>query len=105
MIREGYATILANARTLRPEADILGIYVQPMVSAGQDVIIGAVQDAQFGPLVMFGSGGVEVEGLNDISFGLAPLPIREAEQIIDNTWAGRKLRGYRNLQAVDRQAH
>jgi acetyltransferase len=44
-----------------------------MLPEGQEVILGALQDEQFGPLVVFGSGGVEVEGLKDVAFGLAPL--------------------------------
>jgi acetyltransferase len=75
-----------------------------MYLSGQDVIIGAVQDPQFGPLVMFGSGGVEVEGLNDVAFALAPLTQAEALDLLEKTWAGRKLKGYRNIPPADRQA-
>jgi acetyltransferase len=53
---------------------------------------------------MFGSGGVEVEGLKDVAFALAPLPRAEAEEMVERTWAGRKLRGFRNLPAADRGA-
>jgi acetyltransferase len=75
-----------------------------MFPSGQEVIVGVVQDPQFGPLVMFGSGGVEVEGLKDIAFALAPLARDEAEHLLDSTWAGRKLCGYRNLPPADRAA-
>ena len=75
-----------------------------MLPAGQEVILGAIQDAQFGALVMFGSGGVEVEGLKDVAFSLAPLTIQDAQWMLENTWAGRRLRGYRNLPPADRQA-
>jgi acetyltransferase len=75
-----------------------------MFPAGQEVIVGIVQDPQFGPLVMFGSGGVEVEGLKDVAFALAPLSRDEAKHLLDSTWAGRKLRGYRNLPPADRAA-
>jgi acetyltransferase len=75
-----------------------------MADGGQDVIIGAVQDEQFGPLLMFGSGGVEVEALRDIAFGLAPLERAEAEAMVEATWAGRKLAGYRGSPAADRDA-
>jgi acyl-CoA synthetase (NDP forming) len=78
--------------------------VQPMIPHGQDVIVGAIQDAQFGALIMFGSGGVEVEGLKDVEFALAPLSREEAEFLLENTWAGRKLHGYRNLSPSDREA-
>ena len=75
-----------------------------MIPAGQEVIVGAVQDAQFGPLVMFGSGGVEVEGLKDVAFALAPLTRDEAKRMLTDTWAGRKLDGYRQLPAADKTA-
>jgi acetyltransferase len=103
-VTEAYGTILQNARDARPEAEIRGVYVQPMITSGQEVILGGLQDPQFGPLVMFGSGGVEVEGLQDVDFALAPLSRLEAEGVLDRTWAGRKLRGYRNLPPADREA-
>jgi acetyltransferase len=98
---EGYKTVINNAHTTRPQAEILGVYVQPMIYAGQEVIIGAIQDPQFGPLVMFGSGGVEVEGLEDVSFAWAPMTLEEAHYMLDSTWAGRKLRGYRDIIPAD----
>ncbi len=100
----GFDTVLKNARQMRPEASLLGVYVQPMVLGGQDVILGALQDPDFGPLVMFGSGGVEVEGLKDVTFALAPVTREEAEDMLERTWAGRKLRGYRNIPPADREA-
>jgi acetyltransferase len=75
-----------------------------MIPPGQEVILGAVQDPQFGALVMFGSGGVEVEGLNDVAFALAPLQPSDAEELLERTWAGRKLHGYRSLPPADRNA-
>jgi acetate---CoA ligase (ADP-forming) len=99
-----YDRIIHNARELHPEAEILGVHVQRMVPEGQEVIIGTVQDSQFGPLLMFGSGGVEVEGLKDVVFSLAPLFRDEAEWMLNNTWAGRKLAGYRNFPPADKQA-
>jgi acetyl coenzyme A synthetase (ADP forming)-like protein len=99
-----FTNILNNARSARQDASILGVEVQRMISEGQEVIVGALQDPQFGALVMFGSGGVEVEGLKDVAFGLAPLTQEEADHLLKSTWAGRKLSGYRNLQPADRQA-
>jgi acetyltransferase len=68
------------------------------------VILGVRRDAHFGPLVMFGSGGVEVEGLKDVAFALAPLEPGEAESMLRRTWAGRRLKGYRNLPPADEEA-
>jgi len=103
-VSQGFAAILENAKKLKPQAEIQGVFIHPMYLSGQDVIIGAVQDPQFGPLVMFGSGGVEVEGLNDVAFALAPLTQAEASDLLEKTWAGRKLKGYRNIPPADRQA-
>ena len=100
-VAEGYETVVANGRRANPEAAIEGAYVQPMIPTGQELILGVVSDPQFGPVVMFGSGGVEVEGMRDVDFALAPLTTAEAEALIDRTWAGRKLRGYRNLPPAD----
>jgi len=103
-VRQGYQTIITNAHHAQPEASILGVHVQCMLPPGQEVILGAVQDAQFGPLVMFGSGGVEVEGLKDVAFALAPLTAADADYVMKATWAGRKLSGFRNLPPADKQS-
>jgi acetyltransferase len=103
-VERGFAAVVANARAAAPEASIEGVHVQRMVMLGQEVIVGAVQDAQFGPLVMFGSGGVEVEGLGDVEFALAPLTKGEATGLLERTWAGRRLGGFRNLPPADRAA-
>ncbi len=103
-VRRGYEQVVASARLARPEAKILGVTIQRMITSGQEVIVGMVRDAQFGPLVMFGSGGVEVEGLKDVTFELAPLNHGEAQVMLDRTWAGRKLRGFRNIPPADRAA-
>jgi len=103
-VAAGFATVQENARRAHPDAQLLGVHVQRMLPSGQEVIVGAVQDAQFGALLMFGSGGTEVEGLRDVAFGLAPLPRQEAEAMLESTWAGRRLLGYRNLVPADRAA-
>ncbi|MCP5098388.1 MAG: acetate--CoA ligase family protein [Chloroflexi bacterium] len=103
-VAAGFETIMARAKAAHPEAQLLGVDVQNMIPDGQEVIVGAVQDPQFGPLVMFGSGGVEVEGLQDVAFSLAPLTRLEAENMLATTWAGRKLDGYRQLPRADKTA-
>jgi acetyl coenzyme A synthetase (ADP forming)-like protein len=101
---QGFSQVVDSARKFLPQAKIDGVIVQRMLPPGQDVIIGALQDPQFGALAVFGSGGVEAEELKDVAFALAPLTYEEANYLLDNTWAGRKLRGYRSLPAADRQA-
>jgi acetyl coenzyme A synthetase (ADP forming)-like protein len=103
-VSTGFSNIISNTRAAFPRAKIDGVYLQRMLPAGQEVILGAIQDKQFGALVMFGSGGVEVEGLKDVAFSLAPLTAQDAEWMLENTWAGRRLHGYRNLPPADRQA-
>jgi acetyltransferase len=102
--RDGYTQLIEKASASRPNARLEGVHLQRQVPPGQEVILGAVQDAQFGPLVMFGAGGVEVEGLKDVAFALGPLTRAEAESLVRRTWAGRKLDGYRSLPPADRSA-
>jgi len=103
-VSEEYTAIVRRAEAVKPGVKIVGVHVQRMLPGGQEVILGVVQDEQFGPLVIFGSGGVEVEGLKDVAFALAPLSRSEAESMLESTWAGRKLKGYRNLPPADRVA-
>ena len=103
-VLQGFSNITESAQRARPDAEILGVHVQHMIPHGQEVIVGSVFDEQFGPLVMFGSGGVEVEGLKDVSFALAPMRRQDADHLLETTWAGKKLRGYRNLPPGDREA-
>ena len=100
----GYTQLIEKARAAKPNAKIEGVHLQRQVPEGQEVILGALQDPQFGPLIMFGSGGVEVEGLKDVAFSLGPLTQAEAESLMRKTWAGQKLDGYRNIPPVDRSA-
>lgn len=99
-----YAQIMKRVKAARPEARIDGVHIQRQVPHGQEVIVGMVRDPQFGPLMMFGSGGVEVEGLKDVAFALAPLTQTEALRIIRKTWAGRKLKGFRHIPPADEES-
>ncbi|WP_235686498.1 acetate--CoA ligase family protein [Tomitella gaofuii] len=93
-------TVLANV----PEARIDGIVVTPMADKGVELLVGATRDPIFGPVVAFGTGGVLVEALADVTFRAAPFTRLEALEMIDETVASRMLDGYRNLPAVDRDA-
>jgi acetyltransferase len=75
-----------------------------MIPPGQEVIVGGGQAAQCGPVLMGGSGGVEGEGLQDVAFALAPLTERDGRYLLNNTWAGKKLGGFRNIAAGDETA-
>jgi acetyl coenzyme A synthetase (ADP forming)-like protein len=103
-LREAYKRILQRAQESIPEVYIKGLMIQPELQGGQEVIVGFVRDEQFGPLLMFGTGGVDVEVLQDVAFDLAPLSREEAEAMVDRTQAGRKLGGFRNSAPADREA-
>jgi acetyl coenzyme A synthetase (ADP forming)-like protein len=100
----GYATIVENARKYDPQAEILGVQVQQMLSGGQEVIIGAVTDPAFGKLVAFGMGGILVEVLKDITFRLAPASEQDSFSMLDSIAAAEILRGVRGAPPVDRAA-
>jgi acyl-CoA synthetase (NDP forming) len=71
-VRRAHDRILLGARTALPDAIISGVLVQPMVQHGRELIVGVTRDPVFGPLVMFGLGGILVEVLRDVSFRIAP---------------------------------
>lgn len=83
--------------------DMLGVQVQKMLSGGQEVIMGLRRDSQFGPMVLFGTGGTDVELLQDVESAIAPLNRMQAENLMDATRAGVKLKGWRNQPPADRQ--
>jgi acetyltransferase len=68
-----------------------GVVVQPMVRGDVEVVVGAVRDGQFGPLIMFGSGGVGVERVRDVAFALAPVTCEDLEYLLTSTSQGREL--------------
>jgi acetate---CoA ligase (ADP-forming) len=103
-LSSAYALMMNRVKELKPEARIDGVNLQRQIAQGQEVIVGMVRDPQFGALMMFGSGGVEVEGLKDVAFALAPLNQAEAEKMIRKTWAGRKLKGFRNIPPADQES-
>jgi acetyl coenzyme A synthetase (ADP forming)-like protein len=102
--KSGYLQLVGHVGRFNPGGKIQGVHVQRQVPPGQEVIVGAVRDPQFGPLMMFGSGGVEVEGLKDVAFALAPLSRVEAADMLRKTWAGKKLKGFRNLPPADEES-
>lgn len=103
-VQRGYTQMVEHVGALEPQARIEGVHIQRQVPPGQEVIAGMVRDPLFGPLIMFGSGGVEVEGLKDVAFALAPLTHAEAGELLRKTWAGRKLKGFRNIPPADEEA-
>ncbi|GLY92172.1 acetate--CoA ligase family protein [Actinoallomurus iriomotensis] len=103
-VRLGYERIVAAAREHDPDARILGVQVQRMVPAGQEVIIGATTDPTFGKVIAFGLGGVLVEVLKDVTFRLAPATGEEALSMLDDIAAADVLRGARGAEPISREA-
>jgi acyl-CoA synthetase (NDP forming) len=88
----------------KPEADIRGVLVEQMITSGKEVILGTNKDPQFGPMLMFGLGGIFVEVLKDVSFSLAPLTAEECRNMMKRTRSYKLLTGVRGEEAVDIQA-
>jgi len=87
-----------------PEAVLRGIFVQEMIQSGREVILGSTRDPQFGPLVMFGLGGIYVEVLKDVSFRVAPFGEKHARRMIDEIRSAPLLRGARGEKPSDLDA-
>jgi acyl-CoA synthetase (NDP forming) len=91
-VRKAYEDILASVRSRLPDAVIDGISVQPMAKPGIEVVAGLTRDRTFGPVIMFGLGGIFVEVLNDVAFRVVPLQPKDARAMI------REIRGFPILQ-------
>ena len=100
-VGQAYDDIMASASRVHPESKIEGVSVQPMVSSGVEVIIGMSRDAQFGPVIMFGIGGVLVELLEDVVFRVVPVTETDAMEMIRDIRAYPVLEGYRGGKRAD----
>ena len=95
-VAAAFDEIMKNAKRYDPDARVSGVTVQPMVSKkGVEIILGAKQDPDFGPVILFGMGGVAAEVMKDRAIGLPPLNRLLAKRIIDRTKVSRLLKGYR----------
>lgn len=103
-VGRAFEEMMERVRKRMPEAHVLGAFVQEMVQGGKEVILGAVKDQQFGPLLMFGLGGIYVEVLRDVSFRVAPITPAEAWEMIKETRAYAVLKGARGEKPVDMEA-
>lgn len=100
-VRAGYETLVARAAERAPAARIDGVLVAPMVTGGVETILGVQHDPVFGPMVMFGLGGVFVEVLKDVTFRRAPFDAREARAMIDEVKGRALLDGVRGAPPAD----
>jgi len=98
---KAYDDIMKAIKKQYPEANIQGVAVQKMARPGVEVIIGVSTDPQFGPVIMFGLGGILVEVLKDVSFRIVPLTRRDAREMIHEIKGYPLLEGYRGQEPVD----
>jgi acyl-CoA synthetase (NDP forming) len=100
-VSKAYGDILATVRSHRPTAVIDGVSVQAMAKPGIEVVVGLSHDRTFGPVIMFGLGGIFVEALQDVAFRVVPLQPRDARTMIQEIHGFAILQGARGAPAVD----
>lgn len=103
-VADAFDLMMLRINKLAPNAIIGGIYVEKMAEKGLEVIIGMTRDPQFGPMLMFGLGGIFVEVMKDVTFHLAPITENEAAQMLQSTRSYELLQGKRGLKEVDMHA-
>ena len=100
-VRAAYREIMDGVQAKNPSASIQGVSVQKMAKPGTEVIVGTSKDPQFGPVIMFGLGGIFVEVLKDVSFRIIPLGQKDALEMIEEIKGYPLLQGYRGKESVD----
>ncbi len=100
-IRTAYEDMMENIPKMEPEAQLEGVQLQQMLSGGKEVIIGMIQDPTFGPMLMFGLGGIYVEIVKDVKFAIAPVSEIEAKNMITGIKTHKLLEGTRGDEASD----
>lgn len=103
-VGRAYREIMDSVKQREPQATIYGVSVQKMIRPGIEVIMGMSKDALFGPVLMFGLGGVFVEVLKDVSFRIVPLSRRDARQMIEEIKGYPVLQGYRGQEPANMEA-
>jgi len=100
-VKKAYDEILKKVRKQYPDAIIHGVSVQKMALPGTEVIVGTSKDPQFGPVIMFGLGGIFVELLKDVSFRVIPVEQRDAQEMIKEIKGYPLLQGYRGKEPAN----
>jgi acetyl coenzyme A synthetase (ADP forming)-like protein len=100
-VRDAYDLMMLRITQRAPKARLEGVYVERMCARGREVILGMTRDPQFGPMLMFGLGGIFVEVMKDVTFHLAPLTEEEATQMLMGTRSYALLKGARGQAGVD----
>ncbi|HHH52391.1 MAG TPA: bifunctional acyl-CoA synthetase/GNAT family N-acetyltransferase [Bacteroidetes bacterium] len=99
--KENFTKIIESAKKYKPDANIHGVMIEQMIDKKYELIIGAKKDPLFGPVLIFGMGGVAVEVFKDLNMGIPPLNMALAERIIEGTKIYKLLKGYRGMPGVD----
>ncbi len=102
--RDAFDLIMYRAQHFMPDAQILGVTVQQQIAPGKEVIIGMSRDPQFGPLLAFGLGGIYVQVLKDVTFRIAPITTRDADDMMREIRGAALLRGVRGDAPADLDA-
>lgn len=100
-VEQAYDEIMSSCKAYDPNADIEGVAVQGMAAMGTEIIMGMIKDASFGPVVMFGLGGVLVEVLKDVSFRIVPIEKADAQEMTSEIQGKKLLEGYRGQDPAD----
>jgi acyl-CoA synthetase (NDP forming) len=100
-VAAAYEEVISAAKKASPGANVHGVSVQPMAKEGLEIIVGMTKDPQFGPVLMFGLGGVLVEVLKDVAFRIVPLTRRDATQMIHEIKGYPLLEGYRGQEPAN----
>jgi len=100
-VRSGYSQIIENARTYNAHAEIAGVLVQEMVAGGRELILGMSKDADFGPAIAVGLGGIFVEVLKDVTLGVPPLTERDRRSMLARLRGAAILDGTRGAGPAD----
>jgi acyl-CoA synthetase (NDP forming) len=100
-VKKAYDEILKKVKKQYPDAVIHGVSVQKMIQPGTEVIVGTSKDPQFGPVIMFGLGGIFVELLKDVSFRVIPVEQRDAQEMIKEIKGYPLLQGYRGKEPAN----
>lgn len=100
-VRDSFKEMMNSIKNKKPQARINGVLIEKMIPGGREVIIGMKKDPQFGPMIMYGLGGIFVEVLKDVSFELAPLSEEECLNMIKSTRSYKLLLGVRGEKGVD----
>src|SRR5216683_2647073 len=99
-VKKAFNDITARVKKLKTKPKLEGILIAQQVKAELELVVGASLDAEMGPVVLFGTGGVDIELMKDVALAGAPLDAAEARELINRTKAGVKLKGYRGKPAL-----